>query len=175
MCVTYKTNTAAASTVAIQTSRGSVVLFTASFFSHRKSTTGQCVYGAVSVVPDDLTYKTLLKFRWSSSRAEFSGVIELETRSPLVTPRASVIHRIAGYGLPDRGRSEMSTKFVSSPDCHLDLFKTTTDEQVEALDNLSIDTIRTLSIDAVEQAKSGHPGTPMALAPVIYTLWQRFL
>src|SRR5262245_26827640 len=68
MCVTYKTNTAAASTVAIQTSRGSVVLFTASFFSHRKSTTGQCVYGAVSVVPDDLTYKTLLKFRWSSSR-----------------------------------------------------------------------------------------------------------
>jgi len=69
----------------------------------------------------------------------------------------------------------MSTKFVSSPDRHLDLFKTTTDEQVEALDNLSIDTIRTLSIDAVEQAKSGHPGTPMALAPVIYTLWQRFL
>jgi transketolase len=36
-----------------------------------------------------------------------------------------------------------------------------------ALDRLSIDTIRTLSIDAVQQAKSGHPGTPMALAPLV--------
>ena len=39
----------------------------------------------------------------------------------------------------------------------------------------AIDTIRTLSMDAVEAAKSGHPGTPMALAPVAYTLWTRFL
>jgi transketolase len=38
-----------------------------------------------------------------------------------------------------------------------------------------INTIRTLSMDAVQQAKSGHPGTPMALAPVIYTVWQDFL
>ena len=44
-----------------------------------------------------------------------------------------------------------------------------------AIDQLCIDTIRTLAMDAVEQAKSGHPGTPMALAPVAYTLWQRFL
>jgi transketolase len=43
------------------------------------------------------------------------------------------------------------------------------------LDQLCIDTIRTLSMDAVQKADSGHPGTPMALAPVIYTLWQRFL
>ena len=43
------------------------------------------------------------------------------------------------------------------------------------LDILCIDTIRTLSMDAVQRANSGHPGTPMALAPVIYTLWQRFL
>ena len=42
-------------------------------------------------------------------------------------------------------------------------------------DQLCIDTIRTLSMDAVQKAESGHPGTPMALAPVIYTLWQRFL
>jgi transketolase len=41
------------------------------------------------------------------------------------------------------------------------------------LDQLCIDTIRTLSIDAVEQAKSGHPGTPMALAPLVYTIWNR--
>src|SRR4051812_596708 len=40
---------------------------------------------------------------------------------------------------------------------------------------LSINTIRTLAIDAVQKANSGHPGTPMALAPVVYTLWQEFL
>ena len=43
------------------------------------------------------------------------------------------------------------------------------------LDQLCINTIRTLSIDAVETAKSGHPGTPMALAPLVYTLWNRVL
>ena len=43
------------------------------------------------------------------------------------------------------------------------------------LARLSIDTIRTLSMDAVQKANSGHPGTPMALAPVIDTLWQDFL
>jgi transketolase len=43
------------------------------------------------------------------------------------------------------------------------------------LDQLSINTIRTLSIDAVQQAKSGHPGTPMALAPLVYTIWNRVL
>src|SRR5258706_4312762 len=46
---------------------------------------------------------------------------------------------------------------------------------VDSADQLAIDTIRTLAMDAVEAAKSGHPGTPMAMAPVIYTLWQRFL
>ena len=43
------------------------------------------------------------------------------------------------------------------------------------MDRLAINIIRTLSMDAVQQAKSGHPGTPMALAPVVYTLWQRVL
>ena len=43
------------------------------------------------------------------------------------------------------------------------------------IDQLAINTIRTLSIDAIEKANSGHPGTPMALAPVAYVLWQRFL
>ncbi len=45
----------------------------------------------------------------------------------------------------------------------------------EDIDQLCINTIRTLSIDAIQKANSGHPGTPMALAPVAYTLWQRFL
>ena len=40
---------------------------------------------------------------------------------------------------------------------------------------LAINTIRTLSIDAVQEAKSGHPGTPMALAPLVYTLWNRVM
>ena len=43
------------------------------------------------------------------------------------------------------------------------------------MDELCINTIRTLSMDAVQRASSGHPGTPMAMAPVIYTLWQSFL
>ncbi len=43
------------------------------------------------------------------------------------------------------------------------------------LDTLSINTIRTLAIDGVQQANSGHPGAPMALAPVVYTLWQQYL
>ena len=43
------------------------------------------------------------------------------------------------------------------------------------LDALSVTTLRTLAMDAVQAANSGHPGTPMAMAPVAYTLWQRFL
>lgn len=43
------------------------------------------------------------------------------------------------------------------------------------LDQLCVNTIRTLSMDAVQKANSGHPGTPMALAPVAYTLWQNHL
>src|SRR5499427_2851040 len=44
-----------------------------------------------------------------------------------------------------------------------------------ALDELCVTTIRTLCIDAVQAANSGHPGTPMGMAPVAYCLWQRFL
>ena len=45
----------------------------------------------------------------------------------------------------------------------------------ESLDRLAIDTIRTLSIDGVQAANSGHPGAPMGAAPMAYTLWTRFL
>lgn len=44
-----------------------------------------------------------------------------------------------------------------------------------SIERLTIDTIRTLSMDAVQQANSGHPGTPMALAPVGHTVWSKFL
>lgn len=45
----------------------------------------------------------------------------------------------------------------------------------QEMDQLCINTVRTLSIDAVQQAKSGHPGTPMALAPLVYTIWNRVM
>jgi transketolase len=48
-------------------------------------------------------------------------------------------------------------------------------QAAEDLDQLSIDTIRTLAMDAVQKANSGHPGAPMGMAPMAYTLWTRFL
>jgi transketolase len=50
-----------------------------------------------------------------------------------------------------------------------------TAEQQTDIDELCINTIRTLSMDAIQKANSGHPGTPMAMAPLAYTLWQRYL
>jgi transketolase len=47
--------------------------------------------------------------------------------------------------------------------------------KIDTIEQRSINTIRTLAMDAVQAANSGHPGTPMALAPVVYTLWQHFL
>jgi transketolase len=49
------------------------------------------------------------------------------------------------------------------------------DHVSRSIDELTINTIRTLTMDAVEKASSGHPGTPMAMAPLGYTLWSRFL
>jgi transketolase N-terminal domain/subunit len=51
----------------------------------------------------------------------------------------------------------------------------TTSNDTSPLDLICVNTLRTLAIDAVEQAQSGHPGTPMGAAPIAYTLWQRFL
>ncbi|MCA2258647.1 transketolase [Mycobacterium avium] len=50
-----------------------------------------------------------------------------------------------------------------------------TSREAEAIERLAVNTIRTLSMDAVQAANSGHPGTPMALAPVAYKLWQDYL
>ena len=43
------------------------------------------------------------------------------------------------------------------------------------IEELTINTIRTLAMDGVQKANSGHPGTPMALAPLAYVLWKKFL
>src|SRR3974377_1612663 len=48
-------------------------------------------------------------------------------------------------------------------------------EKQESLEQLCINTVRTLSMDAVQKANSGHPGTPMALAPLAFVFWDRFL
>jgi len=48
-------------------------------------------------------------------------------------------------------------------------------DEFVSLDNLCVNTIRTLAIDAIQQANSGHPGTPMGMAPTVYALWQRVL
>jgi transketolase len=51
----------------------------------------------------------------------------------------------------------------------------TVSSETSPVEKLAVNTIRTLAMDAVQAANSGHPGTPMALAPVAYCLWQRFL
>jgi transketolase len=66
----------------------------------------------------------------------------------------------------------MSTTDVSSVTVTV---RSTFESAPKTIDELCINTIRTLSMDAVQAAKSGHPGTPMALAPVVYALWQHHL
>src|SRR5437588_12592841 len=51
----------------------------------------------------------------------------------------------------------------------------TVSSEKSPVEKLAVNTIRTLAMDAVQAANSGHPGTPMALAPVAYCLWQHFL
>ena len=52
---------------------------------------------------------------------------------------------------------------------------TTTETDTQGLDELCVNTIRTLSMDAVQKANSGHPGAPMALAPIAYVLYTRVM
>src|SRR5207245_1756223 len=71
---------------------------------------------------------------------------------------------------PEQGRAPGAPTDEDKPMSMTNVAAPRTDAE---LDQLSINTIRTLSIDAVERAKSGHPGTPMALAPAVYTIWNR--
>src|SRR6185295_4919811 len=69
----------------------------------------------------------------------------------------------------------LSSKFrLQSPKSHEGVAMTAPAKTVD-IDNLCVNTIRTLSMDAVQAANSGHPGTPMAMAPVAYTIWNRKL
>lgn len=78
----------------------------------------------------------------------------------------------------DAGKSAVSTPAAVIESNHATPAQrgsATAQKPSEQLELLSINTIRTLSMDAVQKANSGHPGTPMALAPVAYVLWNRFL
>jgi transketolase len=87
------------------------------------------------------------------------------------------LHR-AAYGRDTLHRSRRADQEAVNNFCEEASMNTTqaarpaTDAEV---DQLCINTIRTLSIDAVQQAKSGHPGTPMALAPLVYAIWNRVM
>jgi len=76
----------------------------------------------------------------------------------------------------DRKGSERSGFFTATPpDRRIEMAPEPKEDESRSLDELAINTIRTLTLDAVEKAASGHPGTPMGMAPVGYTLWSRFL
>jgi transketolase len=79
-----------------------------------------------------------------------------------------------GGSMTDRDRLELTTTLDGSENAAGPVRRSPSNIK-QSMDRLCIDTIRTLSMDAVQEAGSGHPGTPMALAPVVYTLWQRFL
>jgi transketolase len=61
------------------------------------------------------------------------------------------------------------------PDRRTNMAADTATRASPSIDEITINTIRTLTMDAVEKAQSGHPGTPMGMAPVGYVLWSRFL
>ncbi len=77
------------------------------------------------------------------------------------------------------GRKRIGLRFESSkpalPDRRIDMATDPLERTSPSIDELTINTIRTLTMDAVEKAASGHPGTPMGMAPVGYVLWSRFL
>ena len=77
------------------------------------------------------------------------------------------------------GAKHVGPLFASSkpilPDWRIEMTADPGDRASPSMDELTINTIRTLTLDAVEKAASGHPGTPLAMAPVGYTLWSRFL
>src|SRR5579859_3577432 len=92
-------------------------------------------------------------------------------------PRGGVVHRVGhGYHGPTRqcGSRELPEREENTMATAIDR-----NQAIKAprhpLDETCINTIRTLSMDAVQAAESGHPGTPMAMAPVAYYLWQYVL
>ena len=118
--------------------------------------------------PDDAHLPVIDRARallWVVTGAEKAPVLPRLLDGDRSIP-AGRVRPVNGVVLADRARcGEPLTESMTEP----------TMPTPAELDTLAINTIRTLSIDAVQQAKSGHPGTPMALAPLVYTLWNRVL
>src|SRR5262245_5668464 len=85
-------------------------------------------------------------------------------------PRAKDLRELERTRQVAAGSKTMGATEVTAPSPS-SVTKSTSD----TMDQLCVNTIRTLAMDAVQAANSGHPGTPMALAPVAYLLWQRVL
>jgi transketolase len=81
---------------------------------------------------------------------------------------AAFAEAVAGPSLPDAYNAGTPSRPVAETPNRMTL-------TTESTDRLAIDTIRTLSIDAVQKANSGHPGAPMGMAPMAFVLWTRFL
>jgi transketolase len=75
---------------------------------------------------------------------------------------------VAGLASPDAYNADTPPRSAAEIPIRMTL-------TTESTDRLAIDTIRTLSIDAVQKANSGHPGAPMGMAPMAFVLWTRFL
>src|SRR5205823_7859417 len=90
------------------------------------------------------------------------------------TPSGTSLER--AYPRPGRLRAQSAGTLERAPSrIGTKEMEAATAPQSTDIDQLCINTIRTLAIDAVQKANSGHPGTPMALAPIVYALWRWFL
>ena len=95
--------------------------------------------------------------------------------------KAAMLARLAAgdHGIP-AGRVErravvLADAMLRAAGCARAMTEATDGIRPRISTRFAINTIRTLSIDAVQAANSGHPGTPMALAPLVYTLWNRVM
>src|SRR5437660_6004558 len=109
--------------------------------------------------------------------------------SPMPWPRSGTCRRrstSATESCSDEHARGLAPDRLGRPDCvyaepdarsrvSAQVFEVTATDSRTDLDELCVDTIRTLSMDAVQKANSGHPGTPMALAPLAYVLYTRIL
>ena len=110
-----------------------------------------------------------------AEKREISGLL-LETDRDLPSPGLAAVGKMrlfADTAATGRSAPQLNNEVIMSlTSQNAAQARSSTSEKVD-LDELCINTIRTLSMDAVQKANSGHPGAPMGLAPVAYTLWQQ--
>src|SRR5262249_43084814 len=98
-----------------------------------------------------------------------------------IAAEATAVHRASTLNFPSRSLTSRGAPLSSSASLHATSPRDPSGGLVAVaddpttLDELCVNTIRTLSMDAVQKANSGHPGTPMALAPLAYVLYTRVM